>query len=230
MSSVSTSPVNALKMEQLGYVIANEVIFKNLSQHFLPGISVIMGPNGAGKSTLLRLLSRISLPTTGKITLSNKNDSYEKCRIGYVPAVPCLYPYLSVRENFILIATLQGCAPEAALTGLANQHLDRYQHCIFARLSDGIQKRVTIASQLIAQPRLLILDEPCNALDPYARQQLFEQLAQLRTPERFIIFSSHHPQECYPWCDNLYLLLGGKLECCEKIPQSALKPLAIAES
>jgi len=189
-------------------------LFSSLQATFSLGHIVgIVGANGSGKSTLLRIIAGLCSIQHGSITTSIHS-------LGFVPATPFLYPMLTVKENLMVVAQLKKIGAQNRLQAiehaLALCSLMEYQSILFNKLSDGLKKRACIASQLVHQPQLLILDEPCAKLDPHQRQQLWELLNTLRQPNRLILFSSHHPQEMSALCDEMYLLQAGKLEAAHK--------------
>lgn len=222
MSSFLPKDFQGIQLTELQYKVGTYPLFHPLNATFPLGhIIAIVGPNGSGKSTLLRLLAGIRRPYSGEIRYlgtekTTFNQHHFKQMLGYVPAVPALYPHLTVLENLRFVAALKKASHKNFLpqiqTILEQCALSDYQKVLFDKLSEGFKKRVVLASQLIHQPTILILDEPCAELDPLQRQQLWQLLAQLRQPERLIILSSHHPQEINTLCDEIYFLHQGKLE------------------
>lgn len=204
-----------MELIHINYSVGSNLLFDNLNFRFpLGNIISLIGMNGAGKSTLLRIIAGLCQPQKGQVLLEN-NDLYKdrslQSKIAYVPSTAFLFPFLTVVENFSWIAKLRQCHNEAIASLLHQFELTAYADCLYANLSDGLRKRVGIASAFLHQPQILILDEPCAGLDPYQRQFIWHHLKNYRHPSRLILFSSHHPDELTTFCDEIYLLSQGQL-------------------
>jgi ABC-2 type transport system ATP-binding protein len=163
----------------------------------------IVGPNGAGKTTLLSILAGVLAPDEGELTLSGRD-------VGWVPLHPALYSKLSVAENLRLFARLEKVAdPEAAVVGMLRQIdlADRGDEEV-GRLSGGNQQRVNIAIGLLAEPSLLLLDEPSASLDPRQRERLWEFISGLGTT---VVFSTHDVGEVERYATRVLLLADGEV-------------------
>jgi ABC-2 type transport system ATP-binding protein len=168
----------------------------------------IVGPNGAGKTTLLSILAGVLAPDSGELTL-------DAGAIGWVPQSPALYTKLSAAENLRLFARLEhvadvdrAVAQLLALTGLTTRAGEPV-----GRLSGGNRQRVNIAIGLLAQPAVLLLDEPSAGLDPRQRERLWEFLAALGTRGQppSIVFSTHAISEVESHADRVLVLADGEL-------------------
>jgi ABC-2 type transport system ATP-binding protein len=164
----------------------------------------IIGPNGAGKTTLLSILAGIQTPDEGSVESSS--------RVGWVPQQPALYGKLTVAENLELFARLERCAyPRASvermleLTALADRARDQT-----ATLSGGNRQRVNIAIGLLAQPEVLLLDEPSSALDPRQRERLWEFILRLAEEGTTVVYATHHIQEADRYAGSLIVLADGE--------------------
>jgi ABC-2 type transport system ATP-binding protein len=165
----------------------------------------IIGPNGAGKTTLLSILAGTVQPDEGEIQSPNGD-------VGWVPQQPALYRRLTVEENLLLFARLEKHEePRAAveemleLTGLGER-----RHELVARLSGGNQQRINIAIGLLAQPVVLLLDEPSVGLDPRQRARLWEFVSGLADRGTTVIFSTHDIQEAERYGQRLLVLADGE--------------------
>ena len=162
--------VVTLRAEALSKAFGARSALRDVSFELTSGERVaVIGPNGAGKTTLLSLLAGLQRATGGSVSLPPD-------QIGWVPQQTALYKRLSVRENLRLFARLERVAdPDAAvdralqLTGLADRAKDE-----LSTLSGGNQQRVNIAIGLLADPPVLLLDEPSSSLDPRQRAILWE--------------------------------------------------------
>ncbi len=167
----------------------------------------IVGPNGAGKTTLLSILAGTLEPSSGSVAVAGGE------RVGWAPQQPALYSKLSVAENLRLFARLErvsdlDAAVERMLaqTGLAGRRDERV-----GRLSGGNRQRVNVALGLIADPQVLVLDEPSASLDPAQRARLWEFIASLARGGTTVLFSTHFPAEAQRYAERLILLDGGQL-------------------
>jgi ABC-2 type transport system ATP-binding protein len=166
----------------------------------------IIGPNGAGKTTLLSILAGILRPDGGELRVPNG------AAVGWVPQQAGLYRRLTVEENLLLFARLEGQEdPRAAteemleLAGLAERRGE-----IVARLSSGNQQRVNIAIGLLSRPAVLLLDEPSVGLDPRQRARLWEFVSALAGRGTTVIFSTHDIQEAERYGRRLLVLADGE--------------------
>jgi ABC-2 type transport system ATP-binding protein len=169
-------------------------------------IVAIIGPNGAGKTTLLSILAGILRPSAGIVSRPPRE-------VGWVPQQPAVYTKLSVAENLRLFARLERVAdPEAAVermlaqTGLADRAGEE-----LGRLSGGNRQRVNIAVGLLADPPVLLLDEPSTALDPRQRERLWEFVSALARRGTTIVFSTHNVGEAETYADRVLVLADGEL-------------------
>ena len=166
----------------------------------------IVGPNGAGKTTLLSILAGVLSPDAGQL-------SRPVSEIGWVPQQPALYAKLSVAENLRLFARLEKLAdPEAAVARMLAQTAlgDRAGEEV-GRLSGGNRQRVNIAIGLLAEPSVLLLDEPSASLDPRQRERLWEFIAALADRGTTVVFSTHNVAEVERYATRVLLLADGEL-------------------
>ncbi len=185
------------------------VALANLSFDVHPGeLVAIVGPNGAGKTTLLSILAGTLRPSAGKVTGPGRPQ-----QVGWAPQEPALYAKLSVAENMRLFARLEKVPDPAAAvermlrqTGLADRRDEQV-----GRLSGGNRQRVNVALGLLADPAVLVLDEPSASLDPAQRARLWEFVSALADGGTTVLFSTHHPAEAQRYARRLILLDRGEL-------------------
>jgi ABC-2 type transport system ATP-binding protein len=166
----------------------------------------IVGPNGAGKTTLLSILADVLPADEGQLDRSGG-------RVGWVPQQPSLYSKLSVAENLRLFARLEKLAdPEAAVARmLAQTGLEERAGEEVGRLSGGNQQRVNIAIGLLAEPSVLLLDEPSASLDPRQRERLWQFISDLIDRGTTVVFSTHNVAEVERYANRVLLLADGEL-------------------
>ena len=165
----------------------------------------MIGPNGAGKTTLLSILAGTLKPDAGAVDSPNGD-------VGWVPQQAALYRRLTVEENLLLFARLErredprGAVGEMLeLTGLGERRRE-----LVARLSGGNQQRINIAIGLLAEPAVLLLDEPSVGLDPRQRARLWEFIAGLAGRGTSVVFSTHDIQEAERYGGRLLVLADGE--------------------
>jgi ABC-2 type transport system ATP-binding protein len=164
----------------------------------------VIGPNGAGKTTLLSILAGIQPADGGEVDAP--------ASIGWVPQQPALYGKLTVEENLMLFARLERTPdPDASvermleLTDLRERADDQV-----GTLSGGNRQRVNIAIGLLAEPEVLLLDEPSSALDPRQRERLWEFILRLAADGTTVIYATHHIPEADRYADQLIVLADGE--------------------
>ncbi len=171
-----------------------------------PGeLVAIIGPNGAGKTTLLSILAGILKPDGGELGVDGGT-------VGWVPQQAALYRRLTVEENLLLFARLEGHEDPHASTAemLELAGLGERRGEIVARLSGGNQQRINIAIGLLSRPAVLLLDEPSVGLDPRQRARLWEFVSALATRGTTVIFSTHDIQEAERYGRRLLVLADGE--------------------
>jgi len=168
----------------------------------------VIGPNGAGKTTLLSILAGIQQPGSGTVAQPDATAG----RIGWVPQQTAVYSKLTVAQNLRLFARLERVAdPQATVermleqTGLSERADDE-----LGRLSGGNRQRVNIAVGLLADPPVLLLDEPSGALDPRQRERLWGFISALTERGTSVIFATHDIAEAERHADRVLVLADGE--------------------
>ena len=178
-----------------------------------------LGPNGAGKTSTMRMISAVSQPTSGSITIfgldPRTRGSEIRARLGVVPQEDSLELELSVRLNLEMFARYfdipRRVARERATELLAFAQLSERAQDKVDNLSGGMKRRLTIARALINRPELLILDEPTTGLDPQARHLLWERLYRLKREGVTLIITTHYMDEAEQLCDRLVVMDHGTI-------------------
>jgi ABC-2 type transport system ATP-binding protein len=169
-------------------------------------VVAVIGPNGAGKTTLLSILAGLQQPTSGTVSRAPRE-------VGWVPQSPAIYAKLSVAENLRLFARLEKVAdPEGAVTAMLEQTgLAERADDELGTLSGGNRQRVNIAVGLLADPPVLLLDEPSSSLDPRQRERLWEFIGALATRGTAVVFSTHNVGEAERYADRVLVLADGEV-------------------
>jgi ABC-2 type transport system ATP-binding protein len=169
-------------------------------------IVAIIGPNGAGKTTLLSIIAGIQQSNEGDV-------SRPAGEVGWVPQQAAVYGKLTVSENLRLFARLEGCGDVEAVVArmLRQTGLEERADDQVATLSGGNRQRVNIAIGLLAQPEVLLLDEPSAALDPRQRERLWEFIRALAEAGTAVLFSTHNVAEAERNAHRVIVLADGEL-------------------
>ncbi|HSC87348.1 MAG TPA: ABC transporter ATP-binding protein [Polyangiaceae bacterium] len=176
-----------------------------------------LGPNGAGKTTTIKILTGLIRPTRGQASLFGKpaGDPQARSRIGFLPENPYVYPYLTPFEFVTLCGRLSGLRGHS-LRDRARQVLERTGVWYAAdrpvrRLSKGMLQRTGLAAALVADPELLVLDEPMSGLDPVGRKEVKDLIVDERAQGRTVFFSTHILGDVESMCDRVTILRQGRI-------------------
>lgn len=177
----------------------------------------LIGPNGSGKTSTLKVLLGLCAPTAGSARLFGLDARERKARerVGFLPENPYVYPYLTPREFIDLCARLSSVESRVrqkrveevmARTGIA-WAADRR----VGSLSKGMLQRTGLAAALVADPQLLVLDEPMSGLDPLGRREVRDLIFEERRAGRTVLFSSHVLGDVEALCDRVVILRKGEV-------------------
>jgi ABC-2 type transport system ATP-binding protein len=176
----------------------------------------LLGPNGAGKSTLIRILMDIIRPDSGEVRLFGEPRRREHLdRLGYLPEERGLYTKLNVLDVMTYFGSLKGLS-RAEARGRASEWLERVELPDVAswkvdRLSKGMSQKVQIASVLMSDPDVCVMDEPTTGLDPVNVRLVQDLLLERRRRGRTTILSTHHMNQVEALCDRVALIDHGML-------------------
>lgn len=178
-----------------------------------------LGPNGSGKSTTVNLVVGLLEPSAGDLSLcgirASDDPTAYKRRIGYVPEEPSLYAHLTASEYLMLVGRLRRLPSRLlqtrvpALLKLLQLHDSRYRS--MTTFSKGMRQRVLMASALLHNPQLLVLDEPFSGLDVNAGLLLRTLLGILASEGRMILFSTHRFDMVEKLCSRVIVLSSGRV-------------------
>ena len=178
----------------------------------------LLGPNGAGKSTAVSLSVGLLTPDSGEVSiegLGNPADPAVRARIGVAPQSLALYDLLTAEENLRFFGEVYGlsgarlatrvawCLDFVGLTDRKNDRVGTY--------SGGMKRRINLATALVHNPDLLLLDEPTVGVDPQSRNRIFESIEALHREGRTIIYTTHYMEEAERLCNRIAIVDAGKL-------------------
>jgi ABC-2 type transport system ATP-binding protein len=172
----------------------------------------LLGPSGCGKTTLMRSLVATQVVSSGMVTLLGEPAGSPSLRyqVGYVTQTPSVYGDLTVRENLSYFAKILGAECGSVERVLADVDLRDHAGVLVGRLSGGEKARVSLATALLASPRLLVLDEPTVGLDPLLRRSLWGLFRRLAARGTTLLVSSHVMDEAAR-CERLLLMRDGRI-------------------
>jgi ABC-2 type transport system ATP-binding protein len=209
--------MSMLSFEGIDKSYGDAVALRGVSLEVRPGeVFGLLGPNGAGKTTLIRILMDIIRADRGRILLFGEPHRRDRLdRVGYLPEERGLYKKHKVLEVMTYFGTLKGLtgadARRRARDWLARIDLSEIADWRVERLSKGMSQKVQIASALLPDPELCVLDEPFSGLDPVNVQLARELIAERKTAGRTTILSTHQMNMVEELCDRVVLINRGEV-------------------
>ncbi|MGD1898235.1 MAG: ATP-binding cassette domain-containing protein [Phormidesmis sp.] len=223
--------IDALNLvRKVKYAKAEKVILNNVSLAIEPGqLVAIVGGSGAGKSTLMKTLLGIAPTTSGTVLINGddlrQNFDLYRSEIGYVPQDDIVHRNLTVEEVLSYACELRlppdTDIPEAVTRTLEQVKLSHVRHTVVTQLSGGQRKRVSIAVELLANPKLFFLDEPTSGLDPGLDKKMMQLLRELANQGRTIVLVTHATSNLEV-CDRVAFMGSGGQLCYFGPPTNAM--------
>ena len=175
-------------------------------------VTGLLGPSGCGKSTLMRAIVGVQVVESGKVRVLDAEAGTPGLRsqVGYVTQAPSIYADLTIGENLRYFAAISGAGGERIAEVLRAVDLFDIQQQVVHTLSGGQMARASLATALLAEPDVLVLDEPTVGLDPVLRRDLWSQFRALAAEGRTLLVSSHVMDEASE-CDVLILMRDGEI-------------------
>lgn len=172
----------------------------------------ILGPNGSGKTTLLATLLDVLKPDEGHfLWFGNPADAAARRHLGILLETPNFYPYLSAADNLLLCARIKGCPVSEVDRALETVGLTERRSSAFRSFSLGMKQRLALASAMLGGPRVIVLDEPTNGLDPVGIADIRNLIQDMGRAGRTVIMASHLLDEVERVCTHVAILKKGKL-------------------
>ncbi|HET9860281.1 MAG TPA: ABC transporter ATP-binding protein [Nocardioidaceae bacterium] len=207
--------MSTLQLDHVSRWYRNVVAVNDVSMTIRPGVTGLLGPNGAGKSTLIALMSGFLAPSTGTVTLDGeplwRNEQVYR-KVGLVPEREALFDYLTGRQFVVANAELHGLpdADAAAQASIALVEMSDAQDRVISTYSKGMRQRIKMASSLVHDPAVLLLDEPFNGMDPRQRIHLMDLLRRMGAEGRTVLFSSHILEEVEQVARQIEVVVAGR--------------------
>lgn len=198
----STRPL--LELKGVARAFGPRLLFRRIDVALMPGtLSLLAGANGAGKSTLMRIMAGLTRPDAGSVTRHVPDE-----KLGYMAHATFLYPGLDAEENLLFWARAAGLdnASARAAKALELVGLSRHAHERAGIFSRGMAQRLNLARLLLAEPSLILLDEPATGLDVSSRRMLMELMLKARGEGAAILWISHDMAEDSRHADRILTL------------------------
>ena len=208
---------NILEIKNVSKKIGKKQILKDITLEVKQGeIFGFVGPNGAGKTTLIKTMLGLYKQDSGSITINGFNikTEFEKAmeNIGAIIENPEMYDYLSGKDNLKIYKMIGNVSDEILEEIIKTVKLENRINNKVKTYSLGMRQRLGLAQALISNPKLLILDEPTNGLDPIGIKELRELLKKISKEKNISVFvSSHILSEIELMCDRIAIIDGGSL-------------------
>jgi ABC-2 type transport system ATP-binding protein len=207
--------VPTLKLASVSRWYGNVVAVNDVSMEIGPGVTGLLGPNGAGKSTLIHMMGGFLEPSSGTVELDGEgvwlNEQIYR-RIGLVPEREAMYDVATGWEFVLANARLHRLPdPEAsARRALETVEMTDAQDRDISTYSKGMKQRVKMATALVHDPPVLLLDEPFNGMDPRQRLHLMDLLRAMGEQGRTVLFSSHILEEVEQLAQSIQVMVAGR--------------------
>ncbi|MBB5786763.1 ABC transporter ATP-binding protein [Jiangella mangrovi] len=207
--------MSVLSVDTVSRWYGNVVAVNDVTMTIGPGITGLLGPNGAGKSTLINMLGGFLAPSAGTVTLDGatvwKNPEIYRT-VGLVPEREAAYDFLTGWQFVLANAELHGLPDPgaAAKRALATVEMEFAQARKVGEYSKGMKQRVKMASALVHDPAVLLLDEPFNGMDPRQRMHLMDLLRSMGAEGRTVLFSSHILEEVEQLAQQIEVMVAGR--------------------
>ena len=207
--------MSVLSLDQTSRWYGNVVAVNGISMTVRPGVTGLLGPNGAGKTTIIALMSGFLAPSAGTVTLDGEpvwRRTHAYRTIGLVPERELSFGYLTGRQFVLANAELHGLDDPGAATERALEVVEMAEPAArrIGTYSKGMRQRVKLASALVHDPAVLLLDEPFNGVDPRQRLHLMALLRRMGGEGRTVLFSSHILEEVEQVARQIEVVVSGR--------------------
>lgn len=212
-----------IKVEGLSKIYGDNIAVDGISFEVKGGqIYGFLGPNGAGKSTTMNIITGYLSPTSGTVEINGylmgKDTLKAKQSIGYLPEIPPLYPDMTVLEYLRFAASIKGIDKSERKKRVEEvmnaTDIKKMENRLIKHLSKGYKQRVGIAQAILADPEVIILDEPTVGLDPEQIIEVRELIKSLKG-KHTVIISSHILSEISATCDEVLVIANGRMVACD---------------
>jgi ABC-2 type transport system ATP-binding protein len=216
MAPDASAPAPAIELVHVARWYGNVVAVNDITFALRAGVTGLLGPNGAGKTTLLHLLAGFLAPSAGEVRILGRHPHRDPSvyrQIGLVPEREAVYPFLTGLDYVTFNARLQGLAHprDAARAAIERVGLTDAMDRPVGTYSKGMRQRAKVAGALVHDPKVLLLDEPFNGMDPRQRLAMMDLLGEMADEGRTILFSSHILEEVERVGTEILVIVAGRL-------------------
>ena len=209
-------PGAAIELAGVSRWYGNVVAVNDITMSIGPGVTGLLGPNGAGKSTILHMIAGFLEPSKGTLTVNGRKTTKNPGiyhQLGLVPERDSVYSFLTGEQFVRATAKLHKLSDIAGATKNAIEmtEMAEAKDRKIATYSKGMRQRIKVAAALVHDPRILLLDEPFNGMDPRQRLHMMDLLTRLGTEGRVILFSSHILEEVEKLSGTIQVMVSGRL-------------------
>lgn len=207
--------MSTIVVDKVSRWFGNVVAVNDVTMTIGPGVTGLLGPNGAGKSTLIAMMAGFLAPSAGSVTIDGeptwRNEQVYR-RVGLVPEREGMYDVVTGRQLVVANARLHRLpdAEEAAARAVATVDMEAAQDREISTYSKGMKQRIKMATALVHDPSVLLLDEPFNGMDPRQRLHLMDLLHRMADDGRTVLFSSHILEEVQQLAGGIQVMVAGR--------------------
>ena len=203
---------NILEIKQLSKNYGSLKAVKNLDLEIPQGaVYGLLGPNGSGKTTTLGMILEVTNPSSGAFSwFGEANSNKNRQKLGAILETPIFYPYLSAQQNLKITAQIKKVPYERIEVVLKMVNLFERKNDSFRTFSLGMKQRLAIASALLSDPQVLILDEPTNGLDPQGIAEIRHIIVEIAKQNKTIVLASHLLDEVEKVCTHVCVMQKGE--------------------
>ncbi|HWM89655.1 MAG TPA: ABC transporter ATP-binding protein [Thermoanaerobaculia bacterium] len=223
-----------IRFEGVGFSYRDgQPVLSEISLEIPAGLTLLLGPNGCGKSTLLKIAAGVERPDQGRVEVDGRDLWIEEAEarrtLAYVPEQPDLTPYATVREILGLVCRLRGEPRQAAERALELVGLDRLAHRSVRELSMGQRRRAVLAAARIGTPAHLLLDEPLEAMDRGAREDILAWIDSRLAAGAAVVVVSHDIEPFAPSADRAFTVKDSRCLGAGELPLNPGERMGLLE-
>jgi len=211
-----------------------ERIIDDLSLEIGPGLTLLIGPNGSGKSTLLKILAGIERPDAGTAEIEGfdlwKNEVDARRNLAYVSEHPDLTPYATIRDVLTLVCRLRSEPLEAGNNALARAGLTRVADRSIREVSMGQRRRAVLAAAWVGSPKVVILDEPLEAMDRAIREDILSWVDRILNTGAAVVIATHQIEPFLEKAARAIAVDNGVCRLVDRLPADPAQRVALLES
>ena len=203
-----------LEVRNITKSFGDKQVLHGISFEVLSGRALgLLGRNGAGKTTTIRILMDVFHANSGELYLDGEKFNQRKHLIGYLPEERGLYPKKKVIDQMVYLGRIRGISKAEAIANskkwLKRLEISEYENAKLETLSKGNQQKVQLASTLVCNPEIVILDEPFSGLDPVNSRILQDVVKEFISDNKLVIFSSHQMSYVEEFCEDIVIINKG---------------------